>query len=212
MAPCDDMTAQGSTLMKQLVSVCIALATIVGVEGTHRASAQQGGRVADLVLRGGKVITVDAQNTVASAVAVIGKRIAATGTDQEIGSLVGPRTQVIDLRGRALLPGFIDSHSHVEGLAASEHFLVPIQAPPLKDAAEIIAKLKARAAQVPPGTWIVGQGTYNQEMPTREQLDRELPQHPVVLRWSAHDLLLNHVADDIAGLGRDARPERYGPH
>ena len=154
------------------------------------------------MLRGGKVITVDQRGRIASAVAVVGNRIAAVGSDQEIGQLVGPRTEIVELKGRTLLPGFIDSHSHVEGLATSEHFLVPIQAPPLKDANEIIAKLKERAAQVPPGTWIVGQGTYNQVMPTREQLDRELPQHPVVLRWSAHDLLLNHMANEMAGLGR----------
>ena len=80
--------------------------------------------------------------------------------------------------------------------------MVPIQAPPLKDAAAIIAKLKERAAQVPPGTWIVGQGTYNQVMPTREELDRNFPDHPVVLRWSAHDWLLNHKADEKADLNR----------
>ena len=151
---------------------------------------------------GGPVITVDPQDRVASAVAIVGNRIAAVGSEQEISRFVGPRTRVVDLNGRALLPGFIDSHSHVEGLAISEQLYVPIQAPPLKDANEIIARLKARAAQLPPGTWIVGQGTYNQVMPTREQLDRELPQHPVVLRWSAHDLLINHMANEMAGLGR----------
>ena len=189
--------------MKRLLSACVALGAVVSAIGSPRLVGQQRRpTVADLVLRGGKVITVDPQNRIVSSVGIVGNRIAAVGTEQEIGQLVGPRTQVIDLKGRALLPGFIDSHSHVEGLATSEHFLVPIQAPPLKDANAIIAKLKERAAHVPSGTWIVGQGTYNQVMPTREQLDRELPQHPVVLRWSAHDLLLNHVADEMAGLGR----------
>jgi predicted amidohydrolase YtcJ len=164
---------------------------------------------ADLVLRGGKVITVDAQDRVAEAVAVTGNRIAAIGTNQEIARLIGPQTKVVDLNGRALLPGFIDAHSHVEGLAESEHAMVPIQAPPLKDAAAIIAKLKERAAQVPPGTWIVGQGTYNQVMPTREELDRNFPDHPVVLRWSAHDWLINHRADEKADLNR-ATPDPKG--
>jgi predicted amidohydrolase YtcJ len=189
--------------MKRVVSCCLVVAAAAIAARTGVVAGQpRSAVVADLVLRGGKVITVDEQNRIASAVAVVGNRIAAVGTDQEIAQLVGPRTQIVDLLGRALLPGFIDSHSHIEGLATSEHFLVPIQAPPLKDANEIIAKLKERAAQVPPGTWIVGQGTYNQVMPTREQLDKELPQHPVVLRWSAHDLLLNHMANEMAGLGR----------
>jgi predicted amidohydrolase YtcJ len=133
------------------------------------------------VLRGGKVITVDEKDRIAEAVALTGNRIIAVGSSDEIGRFVGPGTKVIELKGRVLLPGFIDSHSHVQGLAESEHAMVPIQEPPLIGAAEIIAKLKERAAQVPPGTWIVGQGTYNQEMPTREDLDRNFPDHPVVL-------------------------------
>ena len=138
-----------------------------------------------------------------------GNRISAIGTNQEISRLAGPQTKIVELNGRTLLPGFIDAHSHVEGLAESEHAMVPIQAPPLKGAAEIIAKLKERASQVPAGTWIVGQGTYNQVMPTREELDRNFPDHPVVLRWSAHDWLLNHRADEKADLNR-ATPDPKG--
>jgi predicted amidohydrolase YtcJ len=164
---------------------------------------------ADLVLRGGKVITVDGQDRIAEAVAVTANRITAIGSTGEIARLVGPQTRVIELNGRTLLPGFIDAHSHVEGLAESEHAMVPIQAPPLKGAAEIIAKLKERAARVPPGTWIVGQGTYNQVMPTREELDRNFPDNPVVLRWSAHDWLLNHKADEKADLN-PATPDPKG--
>jgi len=158
---------------------------------------------ADFVIRGGKVITVDSQDRIAEAVAITGNRVAVIGSNAEIGRLIGPQTRVIELNGRTLLPGFIDSHSHVQGLAESEHAMVPIQAPPLNGAAEIIAKLKQRAAQTPPGAWIVGQGTYNQVMPSREELDRNFPDHPVVLRWSMHDLLLNHKADEIAGLGAE---------
>ena len=174
----------------------------LSVAGGRVAGQQPDAPVADIVFRAGPVITVDPQERVAAAVAIAGNRIAAVGSEQDVNRLVGARTRVIDLNGRALLPGFIDSHSHVEGLAISEQLYVPIQAPPLKGADEIIARLKARAAQLPPGTWIVGQGTYNQVMPTREQLDRELPQHPVILRWSAHDLLINHMANEMAGLGR----------
>jgi len=122
--------------MKRLVPFCGALGAVIALAAHVGALAGQPRNVvvADLVLRGGKVITVDQQNRIASAVAVVGNRIAAVGTDQEIGQMVGARTQIVDLKGRALLPGFIDSHSHVEGLATSEHFLVPVQAPPLKDA------------------------------------------------------------------------------
>jgi predicted amidohydrolase YtcJ len=171
--------------------------------------AAQQSQHANLVLRGGRVITVDSQGRVVEAVAVNGNRIVAIGSNQEVAPLIGPQTKVLELNGRTLLPGFIDAHSHVEGLAESEHAMVPIQAPPLKDAEAIIGKLKERAAQVPPGTWIVGQGTYNQVMPTREELDRNFPDYPVVLRWSAHDWLLNHNADEKADLN-PAMPDPGG--
>ncbi|MGP0070480.1 MAG: amidohydrolase [Bryobacteraceae bacterium] len=174
------------------------LASLVLMTAPFLAAQQP--EFADLVLRGGKIITVDSQDRIANAVAVTANRITAIGSDQEISRLAGPQTKVIELGGRSVLPGFLDAHSHVEGLARSERAMVPIQAPPLKNAAEIIAKLKERASQLPPGSWIVGQGTYNQVMPTREQLDRNFPDYPVVLRWSNHDWLLNHKADEKADL------------
>ncbi len=158
-------------------------------------------QTADLVLRGGKVITVDPSERIAGAVAVEGNRILAVGTDEEVARFTGPRTRVVDLGGRALLPGFIDGHSHVEGLAESEHARLPIHIPhSLSTTADIVTRLRERASEIPAGTWIVGQGTYNQPMPTRGELDRAVPDHPVVLRWSAHDLLLNHKAVEAAGL------------
>src|SRR3990172_1292774 len=158
---------------------------------------------ADLVLRGGKVITVDARDTIASAVAVRGNRIAAVGTDEEISRWIGPKTEVVELSGRALLPGFIDAHTHIDGTAENEHFRVQIQVPPLSGPEEILAKLKARAKELPKGSWIVGQGTYAQPMPERADLDRELPDHPVLLRWSAHDFLINRKAAEASGITKD---------
>jgi predicted amidohydrolase YtcJ len=91
----------------------------------------------------------------------------------------------------------------VQGLAESENASVPIHIPhSVKSTDEVLERLKARASQLPPGTWIIGQGTYNQPMPTRQELDKALPDHPVVLRWSSHDLLLNHKANEVAKLGR----------
>jgi hypothetical protein len=166
--------------------------------------------VADLVLRGGKVITVDSGDRIVSAVAVAGNRIAAVGTDDEIARFIGPRTEVVDLRGRALLPGFIDAHTHVDGTAESEQFRVQIQVPPLAGTDEILQKLKKRAAELPQGAFIVGQGTYAQPMPSRDELDRTLPDHPVVLRWSAHDWLINAKAAEIAGLNAEMRTPAGG--
>ena len=70
---------------------------------------------ADMVLMNGKVITVDAENRIAEAVAVKDGRILAVGSNEEIGGYIGEGTRVIDLEGRPLLPGFIDTHIHVAG-------------------------------------------------------------------------------------------------
>lgn len=155
---------------------------------------------ADLVFIDGKVITVDARDTIASGVAVRGNRIIAVG---DVEAYRGPETQVIDLNGRALLPGFIDAHSHVEGMADVESHLINIQAPPLQDGAAIIAKLKEAQAKLPPGAWLIGQGTYNQVMPSRAEIDAAFPDNPVRLIWSAHDSLINHKAAQVMGMTKD---------
>lgn len=155
---------------------------------------------ADLVFINGKVITVDDNNTMAAGVAVIGNKIAAVG---DVSAWRGPKTKVIDLKGRALLPGFIDAHSHVSGMANVEAHYINIQVPPLKDGAAVIARLKQAAAKLPPGAWLTGQGTYNQVMPTRAEIDAAFPDNPVDLQWSVHDHLINHKAAVIMGMGKN---------
>ena len=154
---------------------------------------------ADLMFINGKVITVDDKDTVATGVAVVGNKIAAVG---DVKAWRGPQTKVIDLKGRALLPGFIDSHSHVAGMANVEAHYINIQVPPLKDGAAVIARLKEVAAKLPPGAWLTGQGTYNQVMPTRAELDAAFPDNPVDLQWSVHDHLINHKAATVMGMGK----------
>src|SRR5262249_19514397 len=162
------------------------------------AAAEHG--FADLVLKNGKVITVDAQETITDAVAVEGNRIVAVGN---ISSWEGPQTHIVDLKGRTLLPGFIDAHSHVEGMANTEAHFVNVQVPPLKGANAIIDVLKRAQAGKPPGAWLIGQGTYNQVMPTRAQLDAAFPDNPVRLDWSAHAHLINHKAAIVMGMTKD---------
>jgi len=174
------------------------------IPGTSFASGQgTPSAPVDLVLRGGKVITVDGEGTIAEAVAVSGNRIAVVGSEAKILELIGPKTNVIDLDGRALLPGFIDAHNHVEGSAYGQEFRLPVFVPPLKSAEEVLEKVRQRAAELPPGTWIEGQGTYYQPMPTKEQLDRAVPDHPVLLRWSAHDVIANRKALEVSGIDRN---------
>lgn len=175
------------------------LALVLMASAGSRAEAR-GPQPADLVISNGKIVTVDSRDRVVRAVAVRAGRIVAVG---DVRRFRGPRTRLIDLKGRTMLPGFIDAHSHVGGMAEVEAHTVDIQVPPLKDGAAVIARLKEKAAALPPGAWLIGNGTYNQPMPTREALDAAFPDHPVDLRWSAHDHLINHRAAEIMGLDRN---------
>ena len=88
-----------------------------------------------------------------------------------IRRLIGPKTHVIQLHGNAVLPrGFIDAHTHIEGIADS-HRMLDLHIPPLKDVDEMLQKIQQRAENTPKGEWIVGAGGWGQPMPTREQLD-----------------------------------------
>jgi len=183
-----------SSGMSGWIGLSIGLALI----GPGTAQARPAG-TADLVIVGGKVVTVDAKNTIAGGVAIRAGRIIAVG---DVRRYRGARTRVIDLEGRTMLPAFIDAHSHVGGMAEVEAHTIDIQVPPLKDGAAVIARLQEAAAKLPAGAWLIGNGTYNQTMPTREALDAAFPDNPVDLRWSAHDHLINHKAAAIMGLDR----------
>ncbi|WP_298190793.1 amidohydrolase [Novosphingobium sp.] len=182
--------------MRALRHGAAGLALMLAVSGSAGAADV---KPADLVLVNGKIVTVDGKGRVVRGVAVRGRRIIAVGN---VARFRGPRTRVIDLKGRTVLPGFIDAHSHVGGMAEVEAHTVDIQVPPLKDGAAVITRLKEKAATLPPGAWLIGNGTYNQIMPTREALDAAFPDNPVDLRWSAHDHLINHKAAQIMGLDR----------
>jgi predicted amidohydrolase YtcJ len=157
---------------------------------------------ADLVLRGGKVITLDSADRVAQAIAVRGNRIVAVGSDTEIQRLIGPATRVIQLQGRGVAPGFIDSHTHVESTAEFRHFWVDLHSPPLpaeRSSVAILRKLRERVAQVPPGTWVVGQGPFEPQVPpTAAELTAAFPNHPVIAKYGMHQYVANRKALETA--------------
>src|SRR5512134_4017041 len=86
-------------------------------------SAETVAQTADLVLRNGRVVTVDSARPEAQAVAIVGDRIAAVGTNEEIAGMIGPRTEVIDLGGKLVIPGFIEAHGHFLSLGHSKTIL-----------------------------------------------------------------------------------------
>src|SRR5438094_490110 len=110
---------------------------------------------ADLVLRGGKVVTLDDRQPEAEAIALRGDRIAAVGTAAEIQPLIGPKTRVIELAGRMAMPGFIEGHGHFFSLGDSKRKLDLSRA---ESWDEVVDRVAAEAKRTKPGDWIVGRG------------------------------------------------------
>ncbi len=166
----------------------------------------------DLVLINGTVLTVDAQNSVASAVAVTAGSITAVGTDADIRSLCGTKTQVIDLGGRTLIPGLIDPHVHLADHGTSMVMAVDIRDlyADIHSVTDMVARVRDRAAIAPRGTWLYGFGSpladrrmAEQRLPRRHELDAVAPDHPVILTFGAHVIIANSKALAAAGITSD---------
>ena len=176
---------------------------------------------ADLVVTRGKVITVDSGNRIAEAVAVSGGRISAIGGAAEIETLMGPGTRRIDAGGRAVTPGLIDGHAHLDREGLKPVFPALSGCRSIDD---VLARIQALVADAEPGEWIVtmpiGEPPYywnvpgnlaEGRFPTRWELDSVAPDNPVYIRpiWGfwRHILPLTSVANsaalDLAGIGRD---------
>lgn len=133
---------------------------------------------------------------VAEALAVRDGRIAAVGSAAEIRREVGDGP-VIDARGRTILPGFIDVHTHVEMTALSRHVWTDVRG---RSREEILQTVTREAAARPAGEWIIAQGTFGQDLPSKRELDESAPEHCVAVRWSMHKFVLNSAALSAAGL------------
>ncbi|WP_033822128.1 amidohydrolase [Kitasatospora sp. MBT63] len=159
---------------------------------------------ADLVLTGGPVFTADAARTRATALAVTGERITAVGHD-EVRELIGPRTDVVDLEGRMVVPGFQDAHLHAVygGTELGECDLSGTVG-----AEEYLRRIRAFAEAHPGRPWITGSGwsmeSFAGGTPTRQLLDSVVPDRPVyLLNRDHHGAWANTRALELAGLTRD---------
>ena len=164
-------------------------------------NAQAEEQPADLILTGGKIVTVDKDFTIAEAIAVRGERIVQVGAAKEVARLQGEATTVVDLDGKMVIPGLIDSHVHPNGAAMHEfdHEIPDMQT--IQDVLDYIAGLtKSRDED----QWIWVSQVFitrlrEQRFPTREELDRVAPNHPVVFR-TGPDAALNSNALKLLGI------------
>lgn len=159
---------------------------------------------ADIVLRNGP-IWCGREEGVVEALAIFRDKVLAAGTDAEIKPLIGPKTRVIDLKGRLATPGLNDSHLHLVSLGMTMGWVdsKPESAPTLE---ALLGAISARAAQSKPGEWILSRG-YDQTKldtgrhPYREELDRAAPNNPVMLvRACGHIAICNSEALRLGGI------------
>jgi len=173
----------------------------------------------DLVLRGGTVATVDDDNAMAEAVAIDDGWIVAVGSDEDVDSLIGADTEVIELDGRFAMPGFIEGHGHYMSLGNSKTIL------DLNNAAnwdEIVQMVADAVAQAEPGEWVRGRGWHQEKWdrlpdpvvegnPTHASLTAVSPENPVLLgHASGHASFANALAMELGGYTRDSEPPPGG--
>lgn len=186
----------------------LAGAFIAAITATCSAAAAP-----DTIYHGANIYTMS-EPPRAEAIAIEGGRIVLAGSEDQVLSLRGPKTIVIDAHGATILPGLIDAHGHLMGLGQLETGVVDLSGTTSYE--QVIGLIADRAEQVPAGTWILGHGWDHEswdskELPVHDELSRSVPDHPVWLaRVDGHAGLANAVAMDLAGVDRDSRSPAGG--
>jgi predicted amidohydrolase YtcJ len=188
--------------MARIFCCLLVIASLFLSGDTPAATRQASGKAADLVLRNAVVYTLDAARTWAEAVAVAGGRIIYVGSESGVRSWVGPRTAVVDLQGKMLLPGFHDSHVHLVygGIDLSECYLYDFTTQE-----QILEAVARYAEQNPDKRWIRGAGwqlpIFPDGNPHKSLLDQVASDRPIFLMAAdGHSAWVNSRALEIAGI------------
>jgi len=200
---------------------CIVVSFTMSVGRVRTVFATDAGVTAgvDTVYVNGEVLTMNASNDIAQAVAVKGDKIHAVGRNSDIRALIGPNTRMVDLAGKTLLPGFIDAHGHFPESGVNVLYRVNTNSPPIgttQSIADIIARLREKAQKTPKGQWIQGFG-YDDTLlaekrhPTRDDLDKVSTEHPIWLSHiSGHFGVANSLALERAKITADTPDPKGG--
>lgn len=202
------MTPNAISLSRWSVVAVAIVMFIVGALGGVNSQ-----EVADLVLRNGKIVTMNPAQPEARALAIKGDRIMAVGSDEQVQKLIGRSTRVIDLRGKLVVPGLIESHAHMLSIGQAKLMLDLVGTTSEEEIARMVA---ARARRAKPGEWILGRGWDqndwpNKRFPTFESLTKAAPNNPVYLtRIDGHAGWANKRAMELAGITRETKDPHGG--
>ncbi len=166
---------------------------------------------AELILHHGKIVAVDEKFTQHEALAITGERIVAIGTNDDILKLRGENTKTIDLAGKFVMPGLIDSHVHPSGAAMTEF---DHDVPQMDTIADVLAYITARAKLLGAGKWVVVRQVFitrlkEQRYPTKAELDAAAPENPVLFS-TGPDASVNSLALKLSGIDKDFVVEGKG--
>jgi predicted amidohydrolase YtcJ len=201
----------GMSLLARRTLGALTAAGLATVVSTPPRTAAAPAEAADLVLRNGSLVTMDAARPRAEALAARGQTIVAVGSWADVQPYVGPRTEVIDLGGRLAVPGFIEAHGHFTGLGESKIWLDLTR---VRSWDEIVGMVAVAARKAAPGEWILGRGWHQEKwtappspavegFPVHAGLSRVSPENPVLLEHSSgHAAFANAKALALGGIGR----------
>jgi len=176
---------------------------------------QESALVPDQIFYNGKIVTVDSANSIQEAFAVKGERFLAVGRNAEMRALGGPRTRLVDLRGHTVIPGLMDNHIHPFRYIST--ILRGVDMTGVKSLAEMSNRIRQAAATAKPGQTIYATGRWSENdlaekrPPTRQELDRLVPDRPVVVLQALANAYLNTAALKAARITRETKSLRGEP-
>jgi len=195
-----------------LVRSLLAGALFAGMAGAATAES------ADTLFVNGRVLTLDEQGTEVQAIAVRDGRIVATGSTRKLRKLAGPKTEVVDLQGRTVLPGFVDGHAHTALAVRMMERYLDGRFATTPSVAVLLEKIAARASAAPAGDWLIVAGSSSSQtrfaerrLPTRAELDQAAPDVPVMFLNGSHEAVVNSPGVRLLGFQRGVR-ELKGAH
>ena len=170
---------------------------------------------ADLVFKNGPVVTMDAKRWIADAVAVKDGVIMVVGSEPEVKRLIGPNTEVIDLAGRALTPGLVNTHDHMLEQGISSAFVADIRYPRARSIKDIQGIMEERVKEASPGQWVLGHAwdetlLEERRFPTRHDLDHFSQENPVYIKRVFQMGVANTKALEVAGITKDTPDPEFG--